>query len=504
LYKMLAPAKNFKRPYLTAVMSRAYTTLLPHAHKGVQKPQKDATVIQKRSISMNFNIPTQRETRYSNFENKWIFGGHGLHSDSHMVLTETCQNGLAIVTLNRPEALNAGRLDMITALTAVLRRCAESDQIAAVVIQGAGDRAFSAGGDMKSVYPVVKDDMHHHACSEAYKAFRSPLVTDQFFQEYHGVHALATCPKPTIALLDGVTMGWGLGLGCSAQYRLVTENSVFAMPENRMGLFPDALFSYLASKMPAGVGRLMATTGVHVKNPSDALFAGLGTHFVPSPLLDKVTDELRNLKLHSQPAQSVEKAIRDCIQGLAKPAPEPKGFLQGPWVEKFAKFEGAADAFKQLEAAKAKDKEASELFEAMQTGSPLSQCVSWHMIEEALKERLACNPHDEKFLIKKALERDFAAAHRMLWREDFVEGVRATLIDKDGNASWKPKTHAEVPMELIPQISKPLSIGRRQLGLPEVTNALQLNQIASQMPLNLPDAHKYKLPFRPDGFLIAA
>merc|ERR1719160_2053262 len=136
--------------------------------------------------------------------------------------------------------------------------------------------------------------MHHHACSEAYKTFRSPFVTDQFFQEYHGVHAVATCPKPTIALLDGVVMGWGLGLGCSAQYRLVTENSVFAMPDNQLGLFPNALFSYLASKMPPGVGHLMASTGIHIKNPKDALFAGLGTHFVPSENVEALTATFRS------------------------------------------------------------------------------------------------------------------------------------------------------------------------------------------------------------------
>jgi len=427
------------------------------------------------------------EVRYADFESNLI-GSPSLSSSSGLVLTETCENGLAIVTLNRPEALNAARLDMVTALTSALRNCAMNDQVGAVLIQGAEGpdhgRAFSAGSDLKSVFEIVQDDLVHQATG-SYAGFRSGLPVDNFIQEFNGVHAVATCPKPTITLLDGVVMGWGLGLGCSAQYRIVTENSRFAMPENNIGLFADAGFSYLAAKMPPGVGRLMASTGIHIQNPHDALFAGLGTHFVPSGSLPTITEALRSInrsELVKDDPVSVDKRVRSCVEGVARPVPEKKGLLQGPWAKRFAQFEGPADASQQLEAAKQKEKEASQLFESMQKGSPFSQCLSWYLLDEALKERAACSgksnvlaacsPHDEAMLIKGALERDFAAMYRILWRNDFVEGMQKNWNDNAGNAKWKPGTYSEVSMEEVRAMAMPLDPTLKQLGLPEISTAL--------------------------------
>jgi enoyl-CoA hydratase/carnithine racemase len=163
------------------------------------------------------------------------------------ILSETA-NHVAFITLNRPEALNALSYEMITELRKVLQACAKDDGVRAIVLQGAGDKAFCAGGDIRALYQSFKDSgkLHH----------------DFFVAEYSLDYRLHTYPKPYVALIDGITMGGGMGLAQGSTLRVVGERTRIAMPEVGIGLFPDVGASYFLSRLPGSLGPYLALTGV--------------------------------------------------------------------------------------------------------------------------------------------------------------------------------------------------------------------------------------------------
>merc|ERR1712176_1494859 len=175
-----------------------------------------------------------------------------------------------------------------------------SGNIKAVLMSGEGGRAFCSGGDVKGLRAdLLADGL-------------SPRPEEQVFQEYNLLFENHQLAVPTVCLMDGVTMGFGLGLACSARVRVATETTRLAMPENNIGLFPDVGFSYLAAnKMPPGVGRLMAITGCHLIGAHDAVASGLATHFVPRERLPELESALRALDLQGDPDSAINALIAD-------------------------------------------------------------------------------------------------------------------------------------------------------------------------------------------------
>src|ERR1700761_9240948 len=190
---------------------------------------------------------------------------------------------VGLITLNRPKALNALNQEMCLAVDAALKAWAKDDAITAVAIRGAGDKAFCAGGDVR----LARED------GIAWKKGQSDgrIVREFFRDEYRMDRRIATFPKPYIALIDGITMGGGVGISVHGRYRLATPRTLLAMPETQIGLFPDVGTSYVLSRLPGGVGTWLALTGARL-NAADCKLLGLATHVVDHERLDALVAAL--------------------------------------------------------------------------------------------------------------------------------------------------------------------------------------------------------------------
>src|SRR5476649_2574687 len=206
------------------------------------------------------------------------------------------RNHIGHLTLNRPSGLNAITLDMVRSLTAQLQAWADDPQVYAVVLRGAGEKAFCAGGDIRSLYDSFKNGDSLHA--------------DFFVEEYALDLAIHHYRKPVLALMDGFVLGGGMGLVQGADLRVVTERSRLAMPEVAIGYFPDVGGSYFLPRIPGELGIYLGVTGVQI-SAADALYCGLADWYLKSKLLAKLDEELDHLAWNGN-------ALRDLQSLLAK------------------------------------------------------------------------------------------------------------------------------------------------------------------------------------------
>src|SRR5580765_800428 len=187
------------------------------------------------------------------------------------------QGALAIVTLDRPQALNALTLEMTATLDEWLAVWAGDSTVAAVVIRSAGGRAFCAGGDVRALHNASKR--------------RDPYVRDFYRTEYRLNHRIKSYRKPYIALIDGIVMGGGVGLSVHGSHRVVSERCQFAMPETGIGFFPDVGGSWFLPRSPGQLGTFLSLTGARI-GAADAFYCGVATSYVASDDLARVADEL--------------------------------------------------------------------------------------------------------------------------------------------------------------------------------------------------------------------
>ncbi|MBN8897357.1 MAG: enoyl-CoA hydratase/isomerase family protein [Rhodospirillales bacterium] len=302
------------------------------------------------------------------------------------------------ILLNRPKALNALDLEMIRALTRALKDWQDDPHVHAVVIEGAGDRAFCAGGDIVFL-------------REGQVSGNRPAV-DAFFQEEYALNLLiAAYPKPYIALIDGICMGGGIGVSVHSPHRVATEHAMFAMPETAIGFFPDIGATYFLPRLPGNLGIYLGLTGLRVKG-ADAVHAGFATHYTPREQLPALSAALAEQGLAALaqfaaplPAYSLAEyrtAIDHCF--AAETVPEIVRRLEAdgrPWTEPALK--------------------------AMRHVSP--SALSWTL--EALRRGV-------DLTLPQALDAEFALTKTTMAHPDFAEGVRAMVVDKDRQPKWSP------------------------------------------------------------------
>lgn len=335
------------------------------------------------------------------------------HDESTLLARK--QGRIGRVTLNRPKALNALSPSMIAALSATLDAWREDPQVHAVVVEAVGERAFSAGGDIRTLHEWVRAGRH--------------ADVDAFFRQEYGLNrTIARYPKPYLALVDGLCMGGGVGIAVHGTVRVATEHAQFAMPETQIGFFPDVGASFVLPRLRGSFGMYLGLTAGRAAGP-DAVWLGLATHFVPRARLAGLADALAE---HGMGA-------------LAEAAlPPPPGELQAIEAAVEACF-GAPSVPEILDRLARLDTEWSRATLAtMRAVSPSSLLWSFTLLRDGADRTL-----------EHCQDAEFELTRRVTRHPDFAEGVRAMVIDKDRAPRWSPPRLEEVDPDAIAAMFRP-------------------------------------------------
>ncbi len=326
-----------------------------------------------------------------------------------------CSGPLASIFMNRPHSLNAMTMEMVRVMRAALVSWRDDSSIKAVLISGLPDEAFSAGGDMKSVYNIGMAYRREQAHERIASVF--------FAEEYELDRLIYNYPKPVIAFMNGITMGGAYGIGGPSAFRIVCENTVFAMPEAAMGFFPDVGSAYYLNKCPGKIGDYLALTGYRI-NADDMLYSRLADFFLP---LEKRADLIALLGERLKDACDYKEAHHICgeiIKNLAE-NPPMSGNLRR-----------RAEKINLIFSASGIEEIIDKLYGADWGGE-----VSGHIISRSPTSIKVILRHMRECVnagFEEILAKDFIIGQHFINGHDFYEGVRAVLIDKDNSPLWVP------------------------------------------------------------------
>lgn len=329
-------------------------------------------------------------------------------ADTHEVLTRV-DGHVGILTLNRPRAINSLTHGMVTAVDSALAAWASDETVDAVVVNGAGERGLCAGGDVVALYHSAK------AGGAEARAF--------FFDEYRLDSRIGHYPKPYVALMDGIVMGGGVGISGHGNVRVVTESSKIAMPEVGIGFIPDVGGTYLLSRAPGLLGLHAALTGAPF-GAGDAIAMGFADHFVPREKLELFTATVV--------ADGAEGAV---AAHAVEPPPSPLA-AQRDWIDQCYAGETVSEILAALRGygEEPAGHPAARAAALIETRSPIALAVTL-----AAVRRAAALPSLDDVLVQ-----EYRVSCASLRSHDFVEGIRAQLVDKDRNPQWSPSSSAAV------------------------------------------------------------
>ena len=340
------------------------------------------------------------------------------------------EQGVGRIRLNRPKAIHALTTAMCSAMSEALLGWRTDPNVEVVVIDHAQGRGFCAGGD------VVMIARSGNEGGEEARRF--------FFEEYRLNHLLFTYEKPTVAIMDGITMGGGVGISLPCDVRVATENTRLAMPETGIGLFPDVGGGWYLPRLPGRVGEFMALTGARLDG-AECHYLGLATHYVEQASLAEMIERIAKTPSRAQGA----------IGSFAATPPDARIAASLPFITRLF----ASDRLEQILAALEADESewaATELM-TLRTKSPLSCKVSLRLVTEGANRTSFA---DE-------MRAEYALAGRVVRTHDFREGVRALLIDKDNAPQWDPPTPEEVTDEMLDVLFAPLPPSEEWTPFPE-------------------------------------
>lgn len=332
--------------------------------------------------------------------------------------------GLGIITLNRAQVLNSLNHDMIHAMHRQLKVWQTASHIKAVVIHAAEGRAFCAGGDLRLTYDRMKT--------------RDPIMTRFFRDEYQLNRLIHHYPKPYIALLDGITMGGGVGISIHGSHRVATDRLLFAMPETGIGFFPDVGGTYFLPRLRSHIGYYLGLSGARIAC-DDCVEIGIATHKVGQAALPDLINTLAERSFDQDAKQSVttilnEFSISTLPSRLRDHETAIANCFSAPSVR--AIFELIAES---------NDVLCQEAAIAMQKKSPLSLMITLQALEQG-----------KQMDFDSCMQQEFRLVSRFLLSHDFAEGIRAVIIDKDQSPKWQPGSLAEVHEEAVRGYFSPL------------------------------------------------
>ena len=336
------------------------------------------------------------------------------------------RRGVGRMTLTRPKALHALNAPMCETILAALERWADDPTVYLVMIDHEADtRGFCAGGDIRMLAESGAGD-----ASEA-RAF--------FNVEYRMNAALKTFPKPVLAIMDGVTMGGGVGLSVHGSHRVATERTLFAMPETGIGLFPDVGGGWFLPRLSGELGTWLALTGARLKG-SDVAAARVATHYLPSELITNLKKQIDAADFSVGAAEMLNEILR----GLTHTVPPGSFEAHGDVIDTCFAKDTAEEIVAALEANG--DDWAAEQVATLRTKSPETVKVALRQVREGGK--------------MATFEDNMRMEYRIGWRKvqshDFLEGVRAVIIDKDNDPKWRPSRLEDVSDEDIAKYFEPL------------------------------------------------
>ena len=315
------------------------------------------------------------------------------------------ENGVGLITLNRPKAINSLTHPMVTAMSKVLTDWEHDDDVRAVVLSGAGERGLCAGGDIVEVYNSARS-----GGGDAAKFWY-----DEYLLNAH----IARYPKPYVALMDGIVMGGGVGVSAHANVGVVTETTKMAMPEVGIGFIPDVGGTYLLSRAPSRLGLYAALTGAPFDG-ADAIAMGFADHYVP------------HQKLADFRARTVDDGVDAALAAHAIEPPASNLLAQRHWIDECFAGDTVEDIIAALRGHDAGP--ANDAGNLIATRSPISVSVALEAIRRAA----------DLETLEDVLRQEYRTSCGSLRSHDLVEGIRAQVIDKDRNPKWSPPTLAAV------------------------------------------------------------
>lgn len=339
------------------------------------------------------------------------------------------KDGLGVMTLNRPKVLNSLSHTIILEMERMMPQWEKDPAIKAVILRGAGDRAFCAGGDVAGLYREMRDDPN------------GTLRRDFFRDEYIVNRRIYRFAKPWISLIDGIDMGGGVGLSVHGSHSVASEKFLFAMPETTIGLFPDVGGGYFLTRLPGALGTFLALTSHRLK-AADALWAGIVDAYVPTTRMNDLQAALGAADLSGPDAnRKVDKVIAKFAEDAGAPA--LPSMMQD--IDRCFSAESLPEIVAKLK--KKGGEWADKQLAALMKLSPISMAITLEQLKRCANRSF-----------EDAMTIEYRMSQRCMQKgHDFFEGVRALLIDKDQKPKWNPATIEGVSPAMVEEHFRPVS-----------------------------------------------
>jgi len=345
--------------------------------------------------------------------------------DGEIIMEKSGNAGL--ITLNRPKALNALNLNMIRQMYPTLKEWETDPNIGVIVIKGAGPKAFCAGGDVRAIAEEGKSG------GELPKVF--------FKEEYWLNNLIGNLKTPYVALISGITMGGGVGLSVHGHYRVASEKTLFAMPETAIGLFPDVGGGYFLPRLQGKLGLFLSLTGFRLKG-RDVFHSGVATHYVAHEKIPLLEEEV--LSLQNPSNELVQQVLQSYHKQSEDPAHEFCLNDKLESIDRLFSHESLEQIYQALQ-----DEATEWSLQQHQTLSkmcPISMKITMRQLQEGAQMNLG-----------DVLKMEYRLTQRCMEDEDFYEGIRAMLIDRDNSPRWSHSEPADVPKDLVDRYFSMLS-----------------------------------------------